>query len=253
MIVVKDLRKTFGEVVAVDKVNMNAERGEIFGLLGPNGAGKTTTLRMLYGIFTPTAGSISIDNLDVRHHTLAVQKKIGVLPDGGSLYKRLTARENIRYFGELHGMPSPAITSAIAELTELLSMENIIDRKTAGFSQGERMKVNLARAIIHDPDYILLDEPTNGLDVLTTRAVRKLLLTLKEKNKCVIFSSHLMHEVSHLCDRVGIIAQGRVVAEGDINTIIHNASTTNLEDAFVHFAYEYKDMAKNVNTQELSE
>lgn len=250
MIEVKDLRKTFGDVVAVDNVNMSAERGEIFGLLGPNGAGKTTTLRMLYGIFTPTKGSISIDGLDVKKQTLAIQKKIGVLPDGGSLYKRLTARENIRYFGQLHEMSPQMISQKTEELTELLSMQNIIDRKTAGFSQGERMKVNLARAIVHNPDYVLLDEPTNGLDVLTTRAVRKLLLTLKAQNKCVIFSSHLMHEVSHLCDRVGIIAHGRVVAEGNIDTIVSNASANNLEDAFVHFAYN--DNVKETNSQELS-
>lgn len=237
MIIVNNIRKTFGKVVAVDDVSFSANEGEIFGLLGPNGAGKTTTLRMLYGIFKPTSGELKINDLEINKHNLAVQSQLGVLPDGGSLYKRLTARENITYFAELHKMEKKDIAHTIEYLTEILSMENIIDRRADGFSQGERMKVCLARAIVHKPNYVLLDEPTNGLDVITTRAVRRLLLDLKSQGKCVIFSSHLMHEVSNLCDRVGIISHGRVVIEGTIKDLTEQANAPTLEDAFVHFAY----------------
>lgn len=237
MIRVNNLGKTFGKIIAVDHVSFCAERGEIFGLLGPNGAGKTSTLRMIYGVFRPSSGEVSIDGIPVQKETLKAQKRLGVLPDGGSLYKRLTARENIRYFGELHGMRKQDIHLSIEKLIDILGMESIIDRRTAGFSQGERMKVNLARAIVHNPDYVLLDEPTNGLDVITTRAVRKLLLSLKAEGKCVIFSSHLMHEVSNLCDKVGIIASGRMVIQGNIDEIKSGANAETLEDAFVHYAY----------------
>ncbi len=237
MILVEHLSKKFGKVNAVSDVNLRAERGEIYGLLGPNGAGKTSTLRMIYGVFKPTSGSIFIDDINVVKNPLRAQQCLGVLPDGGSLYKRLTARENIQYFGELHGMRKNAIELSIEKLSDTLGMQNILHRRTAGFSQGERMKVNLARALIHDPDYILLDEPTNGLDVVTTRAVRKLLLDLKSQGKCIVFSSHLMHEVSNLCDKVGIISHGKMVAQGDIHSIQTQARTGSLEEAFIHFAY----------------
>ncbi len=237
MIYVNNLSKSFGAVKAVDQLSFTAERGEIYGLLGPNGAGKTTSLRMIYGVFKPTAGEVLIDGINVQNETIKAQQSIGVLPDGGSLYKRLTARENIRYFGKLHGMGKMAIDSSTEHLCDILGMQEIIDRRTAGFSQGERMKVNLARAIVHNPDYILLDEPTNGLDVLTTRAVRHLLLSLKKEGKCVIFSSHLMHEVANLCDKVGIIAHGHMIAEGSIDEVKTASGTQSLEDAFVHYAY----------------
>jgi len=237
MIKVSNVRKTFAKVVAVDSVSFCVNRGEIFGLLGPNGAGKTSTLRMLYGVFKPTQGELLVDGINVAEQPLIVQKKMGVLPDAGSMYKRLTARENIAYFGELHGLSRSEISDSISHLSQTLGMEDIIDRKTVGFSQGERMKVNLARALVHNPDYVLLDEPTNGLDVLTTRAVRTLLLDLKQQGKCVIFSSHLMHEVANLCDRVGIVSHGRIAAEGSIPDITQAAKTDNLEDAFIHFAY----------------
>lgn len=237
MIEIKHIRKTYGNVVAVDDVSFVANRGEIFGLLGPNGAGKTTSLRMLYGLSKPDSGSLMVDGINVPEHTLKAQQRMGVLPDGGSLYTRLTARENIAYFGRLQGMKSAEIKRSISNFVDMLDMHSIIDRKTGGFSQGERMKVSLARALVHNPDYILLDEPTNGLDVLTTRAVRALLLRLKAEKKCVIFSSHLMHEVSNLCDRVAIVVQGKVVIEGDQKTVITKANKHNMEDAFVHFAY----------------
>lgn len=219
MIKVSEVSKHFGDVIAVKSVSFDAKRGQIYGLLGPNGAGKTTTLRMLYGLFQPTHGHISVDGIDVAKQPLIAQQKMGVLPDGGSLYTRLTARENIRYFAELQGMSSSEINQKIEQFVELLGMHSIIDRRTQGFSQGERMKVSLARAIVHDPDYVLLDEPTNGLDVLTTRAVRHLLLSLKDHGKCVIFSSHLMHEVTNLCDQISIVSQGRVITWGLISAL----------------------------------
>lgn len=242
MIEVEGLRKFFGDLVAVDDISFGVGKGEIFGLLGPNGAGKTTTLRMLYGLLKPSGGTLSVDGIDVRKQPLAVQNKIGVLPDGGGLYKRLTARENIAYFGALHGMSPAAIKQSTDQLVAILGMADIIGRKTKGFSQGERMKVSLARALVHDPDYILLDEPTNGLDVLTTRAVRQLLLQLKASGKSIIFSSHLMHEVAQLCDRVAIVVDGKLVAQGTVEDVSRQAGVETMEDAFVHFAYERKSV-----------
>lgn len=242
MIQVDQLRKLFGKVIAVDNLSFHAQRGEIYGLLGPNGAGKTTTLRCIYGVFKPDSGSINIDNISVLKSPLEAQALIGVLPDGGSLYKRLTARENIRYFGELHKMKKSEIDDSVEKLSHILGMDNILDRRTSGFSQGERMKVNLARAIVHNPDYVLLDEPTNGLDVLTTKAVRNMLLELKSEGKCVIFSSHLMHEVNNLCDRIGIVNKGKIVAQGAIPSLIEESNTQTLEDAFIHFAYPEADL-----------
>ena len=236
MIQVQNLRKEFGSVVAVDRVSFTINSGEIYGLLGPNGAGKTSTMRMIYGIVKPTAGQVSVGGVDVVEDPASVQSQLGVLPDNGSLYTRLTARENITYFAQLHQQDKTKTKQSIEHLVDILSMESIIDRRTEGFSQGERMKVALARAVVHQPQYVLLDEPTNGLDVVTTRAVRRFLLDLKQRGKSIIFSSHLMHEVSYLCDRVGIIASGRV-AEGSVKEVIEASQTGNLEDAFVSFAY----------------
>jgi sodium transport system ATP-binding protein len=237
VIEVIEARKHFGDVVAVKSVSFCAERGQIFGLLGPNGAGKTTTLRMLYGLLKPSSGTLRVDGINMAEHALLAQQKMGVLPDGGSLYTRLSARENIRYYAELQGLNPRAIKQQTERFVELLGMQSIIDRRTQGFSQGERMKVCLARALVHDPDYVLLDEPSNGLDVLSTRAVRELLLALKSEGKCIIFSSHLMHEVERLCDQVAIITQGIVSAQGSIEQLMKAADTQDLEEAFVHFAY----------------
>ena len=236
MIRVEGLRKQFGPVVAVDGVTFDATNGAITGLLGPNGAGKTTTLRMLYAVMRPDAGVIRIDDVDAVRAPQDAQSRLGVLPDGFGLYPRLTAREHIRYFGELHGIGGKALARRTGELLELLDMSAIADRRVAGFSHGERTKVALARALVHEPRNVLLDEPTNGLDVMSTRAVRTILRTLRETGHCVLFSSHVMQEVSALCDRIVVITAGRVVAHGTPDELRALTGRPNLEDAFVALA-----------------
>jgi sodium transport system ATP-binding protein len=221
-------------ITALDNVNMEFRDGEITGLLGLNGAGKSTLMRLIYGLLKPTSGDIFIENIKVAESPEAARRLLGVLPDDTGLYKRLTAIENIRYFGELHRVESAQLEMSINELIKRLGMEKIADRQAEGFSLGERMKTALSRAIVHNPQHVLLDEPTNGLDVITTRAVRKLLHDLKEQGKCVVFSSHLMHEVKGLCDRIIVIARGKVVAQGQLNEILDAGQSGNLEDAFIN-------------------
>jgi sodium transport system ATP-binding protein len=238
VIQVEQLKKTFGKVQAVKDVSFTVNPGEIVGLLGPNGAGKTTCMRIISGLVLPSSGRVTVGGLDVIKDVQTVQQSLGVMPDGGGLYSRLTARENIAYFGKLHKISPPALKQRINELVERLHMQDIIDRPTQGFSHGEHTKVALARATIHNPDYILLDEPTNGLDVLTTKAVRQLLLQLKQEGRAIIFSSHLMHEVNHLCERAIIIAKGQVAASGSLDELLKLTGTTHFEDAFVKLAYD---------------
>jgi sodium transport system ATP-binding protein len=233
MIEIRDLRKSFGEVTAVDGVSFEVGDGHVTGLLGPNGAGKTTTLRILYGLIQPDAGTASIDGIDIVSDPLGAQRRIGVLPDTLGLYSRLTAREHIRYFGRLHDMDDDALEASSQALIDLLDMHAIADRRTEGFSHGERMKVCLARALVHRPSNILLDEPTNGLDVMSTRTVREMINTLKHENKAVLFSSHVMHEVSTLCDRIVVISNGAVVAQGTPDEIRRRTGKDDLEEAFV--------------------
>ncbi len=233
MIRAEHLHRSFGPLVAVEDVSLDARDGQITGLLGPNGAGKTTTLRMLYGLLRPDRGRVTIDGIEVGSDPRAAQAKIGVLPDARGLYPRLTAREHIRYFGQLHGLRGDELERRSAELITRLDMQAIADRRTEGFSQGERMKVALARALVHQPNNVLLDEPTNGLDVMSTRAMRRLIRDLRSEGRCVLFSSHIMQEVSALCDTIVIVAQGRVVARGTSEELLAQAGCRNLEDAFV--------------------
>ena len=236
MIRVEQLRKQFGSVTAVKDVTFTAQNGGITGLLGPNGAGKTTTLRMLYAVMRPDSGSIKVDDLDAITNPHEAQGRLGVLPDGFGLYPRLTAREHLEYFGELHGISGPALRQRTKELLDLLDMNAIADRRTAGFSHGERTKVGLARALVHSPQNVLLDEPTNGLDVMSTRAVRTIVRRLKEEGRCVLFSSHVMQEVSALCDSIVVIAHGQVVGRGSPDDLRQHTGHDNLEDAFVALA-----------------
>jgi sodium transport system ATP-binding protein len=233
MIEVRSLYKSFGEVKAVKNVSFLAENGKVTGLLGPNGAGKSTTLRILYGLLGQDSGDALIDGVEIGSDRISAQKKIGVLPDSHGLYIRLTAREHIHYFGRLHNIDENSLETRSNELIKLLDMTSIADRRVEGFSQGERMKVCLARSLIHDPPNVLLDEPTNGLDVMTTRTVRKIISELKNRDITVLFSSHLMHEVSRLCDHIVIISEGSVVANGTTDEIRDTAGEDNLEDAFV--------------------
>jgi len=237
VIVVDHVVKAFGkrgEVKAVAGVSFTAPDGEITGLLGPNGAGKTTLLRILATLLAPDAGAAAIDGLDVIRDRFAVRRRIGVLSDARGLYPRLTGRENIRYYGALHGLTGTQLARRVDELVEVLGIGAIADRRAQGFSQGERMKVAIARALVHDPRVILLDEPTNGLDIMSTRALRDLLRGLRAEGKCLLFSSHVMQEVSALCDRIVILGRCRVVATGTAAELVAQSGQTTLEDAFVH-------------------
>ena len=238
MIETHGLAKRFGVVDAVRDVSFTAHDGAITGLLGPNGAGKTTTLRMIATLVAPTQGVARVDGIDCAAEPLAVRARIGVLSDARGLYTRLTARENIAYYGELRGMAPEAVDRAVARLAELLDLTALLDRRTDGFSQGERMKVAIARTLVHDPPNVLLDEPTNGLDVMTTRSVREVIRRLREAGKCVVFSSHVMQEVSALCDTIVIVAKGRVAAQGTAAELLALSGRANLEDAFVELTGE---------------
>ena len=237
MLEVDNLHKAFrtrtGTVQAVDGVSFRAADGQITGLLGPNGAGKTTALRMLYTLMAPDRGAIRVDGIDVAQDPTAARRRLGVLPDARGIYKRLTCRENVAYFGRLHGMSETDITRRTDALVTALDMGEIADRRTEGFSQGQRTKTAIARALVHSPKNVILDEPTNGLDVMTTRGLREFLLRLRGEGHCVLFSSHVMQEVAALCDRIVIIAHGRVVANGSADELRAATGEVNLEDAFV--------------------
>lgn len=233
MIQVQGLSKSFGKVKAVKDVSFSAQDGQITGLLGPNGAGKSTTLRMLYTLLRPDNGTAQIDGFDVRQSPIEVQKRIGVLADARGLYSRLTSRENIRYYGRLHGMEGDALERQIDSLLTLLDMQSIADRRTEGFSTGEKLKVAIARTLVHNPKNVLLDEPTNGLDVMSTRAIRQFILRLRDEGKCVLFTSHIMQEVAALCDQIVVIAHGEVTISGSPDDLRKKAGSENLEDAFV--------------------
>ena len=220
-------------VTAVDNVSFTALDGEVTGLLGPNGAGKTTTLRMLSTLLTPDAGSARIDGADLARERHTVRQKLGVLGDAKGLYWRLTARENITYFGRLQGMTDTDAKRRAAALIDELGLHALADRPTQGFSQGERMKVAIARALVHNPQTVLLDEPTNGLDVGATRSMRALIRGLKAEGKCVLFSSHIMQEVAALCDRIVIINKGHAVFSGTPQEVLTATGLDSLEDAFV--------------------
>ena len=241
MIEVDNLHKTFqsksGQVHAVRGVSFAAKDGEITGLLGPNGAGKTTTLRMLYTLMAPDQGSVRIDGIDAHRDATAVRQRLGVLPDARNVYKRLTARENIQYFGRLHGLDDSTIEQRISRLTQTLGID-FLDRRTEGFSQGQRTKTAIARALVHDPKNVILDEPTNGLDVMTTRGLRGFLQKLRSDGYCVILSSHIMQEVAALCDRIVVIAGGEVKAVGTPDELRAMTGESDLENVFVRLTGE---------------
>jgi sodium transport system ATP-binding protein len=235
---VETLAKRFGSVHAVRGVSFTAADARVTGLLGPNGAGKTTTLRMISTLVQPDAGRIEVDGRDAAREPLAARERLGILSDARGLYGRLTARENIAYYGELRGLDRARIDAAIDAIAPQLDLVPLLDRRTDGFSQGERMKVAIARALVHDPRNVVLDEPTNGLDVRSTRSLREAIRALRDSGKCVLFSSHVMQEVAALCDDIVIVAGGAVVAAGTPEAIRGAAGCEDLEEAFVRLAGE---------------
>lgn len=263
MIIVEDLHKEFiklgkpkfgigarssEKVKAVNGVSFTAQDGAILGLLGANGAGKTTSLRMVASMLKMDSGSIKIDDVQVKEGQTASQARLGILSDARGLYPRLTARENIQYYGKLHGMDKATIEKRTDQLAHWLEIHSLLERRTEGFSQGERMKIALARALIHDPKNIILDEPTNGLDVVATRALREFLRWLRTPEgggKCIVFSTHIMQEVERLCDTVVIVAQGRTVTSGTVSELMLQAKENDFEDAFVKLAFLDKQPSTN--------
>jgi sodium transport system ATP-binding protein len=233
MIAVEHLSKRFGAVQALDNVSFAAPDGAITGILGPNGAGKTTLMRILATLVTPDAGTARVDGHDGTMDPMTVRRRFGILSDAKGLYPRLTARENIDYFGALYGLPRADVDARRDALFAQLEMDALSRRRTDGFSQGEKMKTAIVRALIHDPQNVLLDEPTNGLDVMATRAMRELIRELKSAGKCVLFSSHIMQEVSAVCDHIVVLNRGRVVAAGTAAGLLQETGCVTLEDAFV--------------------
>lgn len=235
MIQVNSLSKSFGEVRALNRVSFAAPDGMITGLLGPNGAGKSTTVRIISGILDPDDGEAQVDGLSTYAERVAAQSRIGVLSDKRGLYQRLTSRENVRYYGRLHGLSGSALENEIDRLIGLLDMAEIADRRTEGFSTGQLVKVAIARALVHQPNNIILDEPMAGLDVKSTRAMREVIRRLKDDGKTILFSSHVMQEVISLCDRIVILAGGEIAAEGTVDELLARSGEDNLEEAFLSF------------------
>ena len=233
MIEIRNLSKRFGDVVAVDDLSLTAPDGKITGLLGPNGAGKTTTLRTVYGLQKPDTGEVTIDGINVSTDLVAATTHMGIFPDTIGLYDRLTTREHLQFFGEMHGLEGRALEEAIERTQGYFRMDDLLDRRCKGFSHGQQMKVALSRALIHHPQNLVLDEPTNGLDVMSIRMLRDLLSRLRDEGQCILFSSHVMQEVSALCDHIYIMAAGRVVAAGTPDELCEQAGEEHLEDAFV--------------------
>lgn len=233
MIEVTNIAKSFGKVQAVKDVSFRADNGRIIGLLGPNGAGKSTTLRVLYTAITPDRGSARIDDIDVIGDPLSARRNIGALPHGAGLYNQLTARENIAYFAQMHGIAGQDVKRQVDKMIDLLEIHDFADRRAKGFSQGQKTKIALARALVHEPRNVILDEPTNGLDVMATRGLRKIVRKLRDQGMCVLFSSHIMQEVAALCDEIVIIADGAVAMTGTTEEIQQKTGYEDLEDAFV--------------------
>ncbi len=233
MIEVEGLCKSFGEIKAVDDFSLRAEDGRITGLLGPNGAGKTTTLRTIYGLQQADQGSVRVDGSDIAQDFLAATAKVGIFPDSIGLYDRLTTREHLRFYGEMHGLSDADLEEAIDRTQGYFNIDDLLDRRCKGFSHGQKMKVALSRALIHSPQNLILDEPTNGLDVMSIRLLRELLSRLRDEGKCILFSSHVMQEVSALCDYIYIMAAGRLMAAGTPEQLCEKAQTETLEEAFV--------------------
>mgnify|MGYP001244012994 FL=1 len=233
MINVDELSKTFKSVQALNALSFQAKDGEITGLLGPNGAGKTTCLRIIYGLLQADEGKAEIEGVDANVNPMGARKNLGIFPDKFGLYERLTVREQVAYFAELHGLSGSKLKEAVSQVIKKLDIEELADRRTGGFSQGQRMKVALAQALVHSPKHLILDEPSRGLDVMSTRILRDVLREQRAQGTCILFSSHVMQEVAALCDRVVVMAAGKVAAEGTPEELCQMTGEEQLEDAFV--------------------
>jgi sodium transport system ATP-binding protein len=233
MIEVEGLRKHFGTVAALDSLGFTAHDGRITGLLGPNGAGKSTTLRILAATLAADAGTARLDGEPVTAANYELRRRIGILPHNAGLYPALTARENIEYFGRLAGLTHRVARDRATQLIGQLEMGDFANRRAKGFSQGQKVRTALGRALVHDPRNLVLDEPTNGLDVPAVRKLRTLLQKLRDEGRCILFSSHVMQEVALLCDEVVVIARGRVVATGTPEALRGQTGAASFEDAFV--------------------
>ena len=236
MIQLNNIHKSFKSLKALDGIDFSARDGEVTGLIGPNGAGKTTALRIIYTVMNPDQGTVLVDGFDTAQQSRDVQKKIGVLPDVRGLYPRLTAREHIRYYGKLHGLRGQPLESRIDELIDTLGMQEIADRRSKGFSKGQVRKVALARALVHNPQNLLLDEPTNGLDIGSSRVVHRLISEMRDEGRCVLFCSHIMQEVASICDRIIVLANGRVAANGTVAELQELTGKIQIEDVFLHLS-----------------
>jgi len=232
MISVQAIHKHFDNVVAVDEVSFEAKDGAVTAVLGPNGAGKTTTLRMVTALVPPDRGQVLVDGQNVADDVIVVRRRIGALPHAHGLYPRLTSREHVRYFARLHGLSDAVADARANTLFGILEMGDIADRRTEGFSQGQKLKVALARALVHEPQNLVLDEPTAGLDVTGIRAMRVFLQSQKAAGRCVVFSTHVMQEVVAIADHVVIVAAGRVKAAGTIEALRAQAGHDDLEEVF---------------------
>lgn len=234
MIEVKDVSKRFKEIAAVQRVSFRVEAGEVYGLLGENGAGKTTTMRMMATILSPTEGDIEISGFSVRQQPLEVRRRIGILFGGDvGLYSRLTARENIAYFGRLYGLDQARLQERTHSLSRMLAMDEFIDRRVGAFSRGMKQKVAIARTLVHDPDVILLDEPTTGLDVTAATIFRRMVRRLQAEGKTILFSSHNMGEINKLCKRVALMHKGKLRFAGGLDSLREQFGTDDLDDIFM--------------------
>ena len=233
MIRANDLAKSFDGLRAVDGLSFSAMDGRVTGLIGPNGAGKTTTFRIVAGLLQADTGAADVDGFDSVDDRVEVHRRLGILPDIRGLYPRLTPREHLRYFGQLHGIEPDPLEARIELLAERLGMVEFLDRRARGFSRGQELKVALARSLIHNPRNLILDEPTNGLDVVSSRAVRHLIHEMRAAGHCILLSSHIMAEVSMLCDDLVVIARGRVAMSGTPDELRAATGREDLEDVFV--------------------
>lgn len=239
MILLENLHKAFGEVQAVDGLSLESADGQITTLLGANGSGKSTTLRMLAGLVAPDEGRAMIDGIEVASDALNARRRLGMFGDQFGLYPRLTAYEHLEYVAAFHGLKGPALKAAVGEIAELLQMTALLDRRTEGFSQGQRMKVALARTLVHKPQNLVLDEPTRGLDIVSMRLLRSVLKDLREAGRCILLSSHVMADVEELSDQIVFMAAGRVVHTGTAEELMAVSGTESLEEAFISMTQQH--------------